>query len=103
MESYSFHEIADSGKIWTEFVRTTHLSAGVYRLAAGSTDHQKPHGQDELYFVVRGRCRFVGAGREVSVEPGTILFVPAREEHRFADITEDLELLVCFGPAEGCP
>jgi hypothetical protein len=30
-----------------------------------------------------------------------VLFVPANEEHRFHDITEDLVLLVFFGPAYG--
>ena len=29
------------------------------------------------------------------------VFVPAREPHRFTDITEDLTALVFFGPAEG--
>jgi mannose-6-phosphate isomerase-like protein (cupin superfamily) len=28
-----------------------------------------------------------------------VIFVPAGEEHRFTDITEDLALLVVFGPA----
>jgi hypothetical protein len=31
----------------------------------------------------------------------TVLFVPAGEAHRFHDITEDLTLLVIFGPAYG--
>jgi hypothetical protein len=30
-----------------------------------------------------------------------VFFVPAREEHRFHDITEDLAVLVFFAPAEG--
>ena len=28
-----------------------------------------------------------------------MIFVPAGEEHRFIDVTEDLVLLVVFGPA----
>ena len=28
-----------------------------------------------------------------------MIFVPAGEEHRFTDVTEDLALLVVFGPA----
>ena len=28
-----------------------------------------------------------------------MIFGPAREEHRFTDITDDLALLVVFGPA----
>ncbi len=30
-----------------------------------------------------------------------MIFVPSGEEHRFTDITEDLALLVVFGPAYG--
>jgi hypothetical protein len=30
-----------------------------------------------------------------------VLFVPAEEAHRFHDMTEDLVLLVFFGPAFG--
>jgi mannose-6-phosphate isomerase-like protein (cupin superfamily) len=29
-----------------------------------------------------------------------VIFVPALEEHRFTNVTEDLALLVIFGPAE---
>jgi quercetin dioxygenase-like cupin family protein len=35
------------------------------------------------------------------VSPGSVIFVPAREEHRFVEITEQLQLVVVFGPAEG--
>jgi quercetin dioxygenase-like cupin family protein len=35
------------------------------------------------------------------VSPGSVIFVPAGEEHRFAEVTEDLALLVVFGPAYG--
>jgi mannose-6-phosphate isomerase-like protein (cupin superfamily) len=44
---------------------------------------------------------FTGDGRTVEVEAGLCLFVPALEPHKFHDITEDLEVLVVFGPAEG--
>jgi hypothetical protein len=30
-----------------------------------------------------------------------VIFVPAGEEHRFDEVTEDLALLVVFGPAYG--
>jgi hypothetical protein len=34
-------------------------------------------------------------------EQGSVLFVPARAEHRYHDIQEDLVALVFFAPAEG--
>ena len=86
---------------YVELIRSADLSCGVYRLPAGSIDEQHPHAEDELYFVIAGRATFTSGGEAVDVKPGVCLFVPAREAHRFHDITEPLELLVCFGPAEG--
>jgi len=85
---------------YAEFLRVPAMSAGVYVLAAGATDRQSPHGEDEIYYVVRGRGRFRQWEREEIVRPGTILFVPAREPHRFHSIEEELVLLVVFAPAE---
>ena len=101
MEHYHVESVRDGAKSYAEFVRSRDLSAGVYRLAAGADDPQKPHTEDEIYYVISGRSRFRGGDRDVGVVPGDVLFVPAGEEHRFYSIVEDLELLVVFGPAEG--
>lgn len=84
-----------------EFLRSSHLSAGIYRLAAGATDTQSPHAEDEIYYVLRGRGRFRAGSEDTDVRPGAVIFVPARLEHRFHSIEEDLELLVLFAPPEG--
>ena len=86
---------------YLEFLRVPDLSAGLYVLEAGASDPQQPHAEDEVYVVVRGRSRFRAGSEERDVEPGSVLFVPARAEHRFVDIRERLETLVFFGPAEG--
>jgi len=86
---------------YVEFLRSPDLSVGVYRIARGEADAQQPHGEDEVYFVLQGRARFTSGGRTVDVRPGDCILVPAREEHRFHDVEEDLELLVVFAPAEG--
>jgi mannose-6-phosphate isomerase-like protein (cupin superfamily) len=83
-----------------EFVRVPALSAGCYRLAVGETDPQTPHLEDELYYVLRGHATFHSGSETVPVGPGSILFVPARLPHGFQDITEALEVLVVFAPAE---
>ena len=67
----------------------------------GEVDTQDPHTEDEIYVCVSGRARFVTPSTECEVGPGTIIFVPAREEHRFVDVIERLQLVVVFGPAEG--
>jgi mannose-6-phosphate isomerase-like protein (cupin superfamily) len=38
---------------------------------------------------------------DVAVSPGHLLTVPARVEHRFHSVEQDLLLLVFFTPAEG--
>ena len=89
-----------SGEAWTEFMRAGMFSAGVYRLAAGETDTQTPHAEDEIYYVLRGRAVLEVAAERHPVEPGSLAFVAKEAEHRFVDIAEDLELLVLFAPPE---
>jgi quercetin dioxygenase-like cupin family protein len=94
-------ERARSGRLYREFLRRESLSVGLYELAAGSEDPQKPHAEDEVYYVLRGRATFRSGGQERAVATGSVIFVPGGEEHRFHAITEDLSLLVLFAPAEG--
>jgi mannose-6-phosphate isomerase-like protein (cupin superfamily) len=89
-----------SGKSYLEFMRVSSLSAGVYVLAAGSADTQKPHGEDEMYYVVRGRARMRIGGETQAVAAGCVIFVAANVQHNFFEITEELVVLVFFAPAE---
>jgi mannose-6-phosphate isomerase-like protein (cupin superfamily) len=89
-----------SGKSYLEFLRIPAMSAGLYKLAAGSVDPQKPHKEDELYYVVRGRARMRVGSEEQVVGTGSVIFVAAEVEHRFHDISEELVVLVFFAPAE---
>ena len=89
-----------AGDQWREFLRAGMVSAGVYRLSAGESDHQTPHAEDEIYYVLAGRAELEVEGKRQSVAPGSIAFVARRAEHRFVDIAEDLELLVIFAPPE---
>ena len=91
----------EAGDLYAEFLRVDSMSAGLYVLEAGASDPQSPHAQDEIYHVVSGRARFTSGDDDREVGPGDVLFVPAREEHRFHSISERLELLVVFAPAEG--
>src|SRR5690349_21977534 len=90
-----------SGAPYLEFLTVPDLSVGLYVLAVGQPDLQRPHTEDEVYYVVSGRAR-VTVGDEVrDVRAGSIVFVATGVPHRFHDITEDLTLFVAFGPAEG--
>jgi mannose-6-phosphate isomerase-like protein (cupin superfamily) len=91
---------AQAGQSYLEFLRVPAMSAGVYTLPAGATDPQKPHQEDELYYVVRGRARMRVGSEERAISQGSVIFVAAEVEHRFYDIAEELVVLVFFSPAE---
>lgn len=88
------------GADWTEHLRVRDLSVGTYSVPAGGTDGQSPHTEDEIYVVMAGRAALQAGGDRVDVRPGSVLYVPAGEQHRFVDVTEDLAVLVLFAPAE---
>ncbi len=91
---------AESGRLYHEFIRTHDLSVGLYVLAAGATDPQSPHTEDEVYQVIAGRARMRVGDEDRPVAAGSVVFVAADVEHRFHDIEEELVILVMFGPAE---
>lgn len=104
MKSYEIKEIlqsaAEAGEGYLEFLRVPALSMGLYQLKAGAVDPQKPHGQDEVYYVLDGSARFQTGDEEKDVRTGAILYVAAEQAHKFVDIKEDLQVLVFFAPAE---
>ncbi len=91
---------AQSGKPYREFLRVPAMSAGLYVLPAGATDQQRPHHEDEIYYVVRGQARFKVDKEDHKVSAGSVIFVAAEVEHHFFEITEELAVLVLFAPAE---
>ena len=93
-------ERTEKGKLYLEFLRVPAMSAGVYVLPKGGRDPQKPHSEDEMYFVVRGRARMQIGVEHAEVRAGSVIFVEAEAEHKFYDIREELEVLVFFAPAE---
>jgi mannose-6-phosphate isomerase-like protein (cupin superfamily) len=91
--------LADSGRSYLEFLRVPSMNLGVYRLAAGATDGQSPHAQDEIYHVLSGKAVLRVGEERIPVRAGSIVFVRARETHRFEAIEEDLAVLVVFAGA----
>jgi mannose-6-phosphate isomerase-like protein (cupin superfamily) len=89
-----------SSESYHEFLRRGMFSVGLYRLAAGDPDRQAPHAEDEVYHVLSGRAHLEVEGNGHPVEAGSIAFVAKHVEHRFVDITEDLEVVVLFAPPE---
>jgi mannose-6-phosphate isomerase-like protein (cupin superfamily) len=57
-------------------------------------------GQEELYFLVRGRARFTCGGENVELGPGDLLYVPAEVE-REAVALEDSTLVYMVSGVPG--
>ncbi len=81
---------------YLEFLNVPALNCGIYFLAAGSTDMQAPHDEDEVYMVLSGRARMRLGEEERAVGPGSLLYVSATTQHSFFEIEEDMTLLVMF-------
>jgi quercetin dioxygenase-like cupin family protein len=104
MQQFQFDVLVDRmnrGDIsWMEFLRVDALSMGLYTLKAGARDGQRPHQEDEVYYVIAGKAKF-RAGNEVwTAQPGAIFYVGRLLDHKFFEIESDLTMLVFFAPAE---
>ena len=86
------------GHGYIDFLASDKLSAGLAIWTRGSTDRQRPHLQDEVYYVISGRATIQVAGQDRPVLPGSIVFVATGVEHRFHSIEEDLRVLVFWAP-----
>lgn len=91
---------ATSDSYAAKVLRSDLLSVGLYIVPAGGTDDQTPHGEDEVYYAVRGRAKIRVEDDDHPVQPGTVLFVPATAVHYFHDISEELILVVFWAPPE---
>ncbi|MFN8372612.1 MAG: cupin domain-containing protein [Anaerolineae bacterium] len=106
MQAYEIRQLMDwseqhaGKKMYIEFLRVPSMSMGLYTLKAGAKDPQEPHSEDEVYYIVSGRGMIHVAGEDRPVQQGSIVFVKAYDDHRFHSITEDMQILVFFAPAE---
>ena len=91
----------ESPRPYLEALRTGGLSAGLHRVPRGSGGDQPPRGEEAAYLVLEGNGRFRMGDEDFAVEPGYLFTVPARVEHGFHSIAEDLLLLAVFAPPEG--
>jgi len=91
---------ADQAGPYYEFLRRPAVSMGLYVLPAGGQDLQHPHGADEVYVVLSGKATLQVEGEDREVRAGTVISVDQGVDHNFADITEDLQVLVVFAPPE---
>jgi mannose-6-phosphate isomerase-like protein (cupin superfamily) len=86
---------------WVVHLNSADLSLGTYSIPAGGEDDQSPHTEDEIYVVQAGRATLVTTSGIVDVGPGSVVYVPAGEAHKFTEISEDLAMVVVFAPPYG--
>jgi len=87
-----------SEHVYRDFLAVDALSVGISLWPAASRDEQRPHREDEVYCVLAGRGRIIIAGDNLPVRAGSVIYVPAGVEHHFADISEELRVLVFWSP-----
>jgi mannose-6-phosphate isomerase-like protein (cupin superfamily) len=104
MQAFEVSELLEqrttSGKLYLEFLKGPDLSMGVYELPAGGTDPQSPHGEDEVYYVLKGKAQIRVKGEDRPVRAGSLVYVAKNDPHKFHSIEQDLAVLVFFAPAE---
>lgn len=86
------------GHGYADFLASDRLSVGLAIWLKGQPDHQTPHREDEVYYVISGRGAIRVGGEDRPVKPGSLVFVATGVEHRFHDIEEDLRVLVFWAP-----
>ena len=86
------------GHGYVDFLASDKLSVGLAVWPEGSTDRQRPHVEDEVYYVINGRGVIQVAGEDRPVKPGSLVFVAAGVAHHFHSIDHDLRVLVFWAP-----
>jgi len=86
------------GHGYIDFLASDKLSVGLAIWPKGKPDRQRPHLEDEVYYVISGRGTIQVATEDRAVEAGSLVFVAAGVEHHFHSIEEDLRVLVFWAP-----
>ena len=86
------------GHGYIDFMASDKLSVGLAIWRRETTDRQRPHAEDEVYYVISGRATIRVADEDRPVQPGSLVFVAAGVDHRFHSIEEDLRVLVFWAP-----
>ncbi len=79
-----FTEVFAKGAIELEF------------FAPRGTDYQTPHEKEEFYIIVSGTADLLIESEKFPCKTGDAMFVPAKIEHHFENISEDFATWVIF-------
>ena len=87
-------EKLDNGKPFVQLMNEQQFTVEWY--APQGVDTQTPHLEDELYIIATGSGTFENGGQSVPFTAGDVLFVPAGQDHRFLNFSNDFATWVVF-------
>ncbi len=84
------------GLYFLDFLQTNNIDAGILVLKPGQKDIQKPHSQDEIYYIIEGNGFIEIKDTIRSFHSGMCIFVPSNTPHRFFDNISRIVVLYVF-------
>ncbi|MCS7140597.1 MAG: cupin domain-containing protein [Candidatus Nitrosocaldus sp.] len=103
-EAYNVNDVLNAmgrGREWCcTFLHRGSMDVGVLRLMPGEDDPQAPHVNDEVYYIIRGDGFIRIDGKDVPIQEGSVIFVPARARHKFHGNTRELIALYVFAGSD---
>jgi mannose-6-phosphate isomerase-like protein (cupin superfamily) len=79
--------LKNKGTDLVNLIQLGNLSLDIYK--PNGVDRQKPHDRDEIYMVISGKGILNCDNNKTNYKPGDILYVPAGQEHKFEQFTND--------------
>lgn len=74
-----------------------HLSAGLVWFAPNNHEgHPDTHTFDEIFYIIKGKARFLAGGREYQVQAGDVVYCPAGTEHTYLTDESPLQIFWCI-------
>jgi quercetin dioxygenase-like cupin family protein len=70
----------------------------VFDVQPGASSPRHSHEWEHEVFVLSGKGKVYGGGREVPLSPGYTVFVPPMEEHQFTNTGDDVLRFICVIP-----
>ena len=93
-ESAALQQLQASGNQFLELFNHNELTVEIYR--PDKIDRQQPHDRDEFYIIISGKGKFHLRDQVMEFKKGDFLYVPAHDEHRFVDFSDDFVTWVFF-------
>jgi quercetin dioxygenase-like cupin family protein len=70
----------------------------VFDVEPGASSPRHTHDWEHEVFILAGKGKVYGGGKEVALEPGYTVFVPPMEEHQFTNTGDEVLRFVCLIP-----